>query len=92
MMLSIVSLFVFYLLFYNECYIDADKLAHVVYEPGSNALKEIAAEFGQDILDDNSSEGMKTIDRKKLGAIVFNDAMAMSVRIIFSCIHSPCLK
>eukprot|EP00581_Thalassiosira_minuscula_P018733 CAMPEP_0183714088 /NCGR_PEP_ID=MMETSP0737-20130205/8758_1 /TAXON_ID=385413 /ORGANISM="Thalassiosira miniscula, Strain CCMP1093" /LENGTH=346 /DNA_ID=CAMNT_0025942993 /DNA_START=39 /DNA_END=1079 /DNA_ORIENTATION=+ len=52
--------------------IDADKLAHVVYEPGSKALEEIASEFGKDILDDGH------IDRKKLGAIVFSDAESMS--------------
>ncbi|KAL9188948.1 hypothetical protein ACHAXT_011438 [Thalassiosira profunda] len=55
--------------------IDADKLAHVVYEPGSKALQEIVSEFGQDIVDE-SSNGL--IDRKKLGAIVFSDAKAMS--------------
>jgi len=53
--------------------IDADKLAHVVYEPGSKALDEIAEEFGKDVLDDNAQ-----IDRKKLGAIVFSDANSMS--------------
>ena len=58
---------------------DADKLAHVVYEPGSKALQEIVSEFGQDIVD-KSSNGL--IDRKKLGAIVFSDANAMSVRAL----------
>ena len=58
------------------CTIDADKLAHVVYEPGSKALEEIRDEFGKDILDDIDNT---QIDRKKLGAIVFNDATSMSV-------------
>ena len=55
---------------------DADKLAHVVYEPGSKALEEISKEFGKDILDDADNT---QIDRKKLGAIVFSDAASMSV-------------
>lgn len=55
--------------------IDADKLAHVVYEPGSKSLEEIVTEFGEDILDDSDSS---QIDRKKLGAIVFSDAKSMS--------------
>ncbi|KAL7541795.1 hypothetical protein ACHAXR_011222 [Thalassiosira sp. AJA248-18] len=55
--------------------IDADKLAHVVYEPGSQALEEIITEFGKDILDDSDNT---QIDRKKLGAIVFSDAASMS--------------
>jgi len=56
--------------------IDADKLAHQVYEPGSKALEEISTEFGKDILDDSIANAQ--IDRKKLGAIVFNDAKSMS--------------
>jgi len=49
-------------------------LAHGVYEPGSQSLKDIVAEFGQDILSNDA-----TIDRKKLGAIVFSDNNAMTV-------------
>jgi dephospho-CoA kinase len=56
--------------------IDADKLAHCVYEPGSQSLQEIVAEFGNDIL--LSSSGKAEIDRQKLGAIVFSDPNAMS--------------
>lgn len=57
--------------------IDADKLAHEVYEPGSKALEEISTEFGKDILEDDSIANAQ-IDRKKLGAIVFSDAKSMS--------------
>jgi len=57
--------------------IDADLLAHEVYEPGSKALEEIAMEFGKDILEDDSIANAQ-IDRKKLGAIVFSDAESMS--------------
>ena len=65
---------------------DADKLAHVVYEPGSKALEEISKEFGKDILDDADNT---QIDRKKLGAIVFSDAASMSVSYLdfMHCVH-----
>ena len=60
--------------------IDADKLAHCVYEPGSQSLQEIVAEFGNDILlsCDPSNDLKAEIDRQKLGAIVFSDPNAMS--------------
>ena len=48
--------------------IDADLLAREVVEPGEAALAEIAAEFGPGVL---QADG--TLDRKKLGAIVFGD-------------------
>ena len=39
-------------------------------------MKDIVAEFGDDILSSDA-----TIDRKKLGAIVFSDRNAMSVSL-----------
>ena len=48
--------------------IDADQLARDVVAPGEPALAEIVHEFG----DVRNADG--TLDRKKLGAIVFNDA------------------
>jgi dephospho-CoA kinase len=48
--------------------IDADLLAREVVEPGEPALAQIAAEFGPEVL---QADG--TIDRKKLGAVVFAD-------------------
>jgi dephospho-CoA kinase len=47
--------------------IDADQLARDVVAPGESALAEIVREFG----DVRNPDG--TLDRKKLGAIVFND-------------------
>jgi dephospho-CoA kinase len=47
--------------------IDADQLARDVVAPGEPALAEIVREFG----DVRNADG--TLDRKKLGAIVFND-------------------
>jgi dephospho-CoA kinase len=48
--------------------IDFDELAHRVEEPGRPAWREIVRHFGPGIL--NADE---TIDRRKLGAIVFAD-------------------
>ena len=48
--------------------IDADQLAREVVAPGEPALAEIVREFG----DVRNADG--TLDRKKLGAIVFSDA------------------
>ncbi len=50
--------------------IDADKIAREVVKPGSDAWKEIVKSFGKEIL--NKDE---TINRKKLGAIVFKDPL-----------------
>jgi dephospho-CoA kinase len=46
--------------------IDADKVGHEIYLPGKEAWQQVIAEFGHDIL-----AADQTIDRKKLGAIVF---------------------
>lgn len=48
--------------------IDADEIARIVVEPGEPAWKEIAGEFGKDILDPNGA-----INRKRLADIVFSD-------------------
>ncbi len=48
---------------------DADKIAHAVMEPGREAYRDIVGEFGEEIL-----AADKTIDRAKLGAVVFADA------------------
>ena len=49
--------------------IDADQLARDVVAPGEPALVEIAREFGPEVLQPDG-----TLDRKRLGAIVFRDA------------------
>ncbi len=46
--------------------IDADKVGHEIYLPGKEAWRQMTATFGQDILAED-----KTVNRKKLGAIVF---------------------
>lgn len=48
--------------------VDADQLARDVVEPGSPALAEITARFGDDVIGEDGR-----LDRQKLGEIVFND-------------------
>jgi len=52
--------------------IDADRVGHDVYAPGTEGWKRVAEAFGPDIV---ASDG--SIDRKKLGAIVFADPAAL---------------
>ena len=47
---------------------DADRVAHSVMEPGGPAYQDIVREFGEGVLAPDAS-----IDRQKLGAIVFGD-------------------
>lgn len=56
-------------------HLDADSIAHSVYSPGSQAVKDVVEEFGPGILLDNSED---TIDRKALGKIVFAERSAMA--------------
>jgi dephospho-CoA kinase len=51
--------------------VDADAIAREVVEPGSPALDEIAARFGQDVINEDGS-----LYRKRLGEIVFADREA----------------
>lgn len=50
---------------------DADKIARAVVQPGTSALAEIVAAFGQSVL---APDG--TLDRPRLGSLVFADAEA----------------
>ena len=51
--------------------IDADKIGHEVFKPNTEAWREVVAAFGKQIITANS-----TIDRKKLGTIVFGNPEA----------------
>jgi dephospho-CoA kinase len=51
--------------------IDADRVAREVVEPGSPVLAQVAAQFGQAVLQPDGS-----LNRKQLGEIVFADAEA----------------
>lgn len=48
--------------------VDADIIARQVVEPGTPALAKIVSSFGPEILQPDG-----TLDRKKLGAVIFND-------------------
>lgn len=48
--------------------IDSDLIAHQIMEIGQNGYKAVVDYFGTDILNDD-----QTINRRKLGGIVFND-------------------
>ena len=60
--------------------IDADRIVHELLEPDQDAWREIIEHFGQDV---QRSDG--TIDRRKLGAIVFGDREERSW--LNACIH-----
>ena len=53
--------------------LDADKVGHQAYQPGTETWKELVAAFGEDIVAPDS-----TIDRRRLGAIVFADPEALA--------------
>ncbi|MBX3025732.1 dephospho-CoA kinase [bacterium] len=53
--------------------IDADRVGHEVYAPGTPGFDQVVAAFGKDIV---GADG--AIDRKRLGAIVFGDAAALA--------------
>jgi dephospho-CoA kinase len=53
--------------------IDADKVGHEAFQPGTEAWREVVATFGRDILTPQGE-----IDRKKLGAIVFDNPAALA--------------
>ena len=52
--------------------IDADKVGHEAYKPGSPIWQEVLDAFGEGILRVDGG-----IDRKQLGSIVFNDPQAL---------------
>lgn len=55
-----------------EKYIDADALVHQLYLSGRPIAREVAEAFGAEVMAEDGS-----VDRKALGALVFQDADAM---------------
>ena len=51
--------------------VDADKIGHFVYRPGSEGFRAVVEAFGREVV---AADG--TIDRARLGAIVFSDPEA----------------
>jgi dephospho-CoA kinase len=64
--------------------LDADKIAHRMFEPGGAAYDGVVAEFGSGIL---TTDGR--VDRTKLGAIVFADTARMAR--LNAIVHPPVL-
>ncbi|KAI8580710.1 hypothetical protein K450DRAFT_235587 [Umbelopsis ramanniana AG] len=64
----------------NVPIIDADLIARQVVEPGRRAYKLIRKHFGDEVL---NADG--TIDRPKLGAIIFGDSDKR--KVLNSCVH-----
>ncbi|GGW93638.1 dephospho-CoA kinase [Streptomyces chryseus] len=58
---------------YGAVLIDADKIAREVVEPATPGLAAVVEAFGQDVL---AADG--TLDRPKLGSIVFADASRLA--------------
>ncbi|MFI8823158.1 dephospho-CoA kinase [Streptomyces sp. NPDC053431] len=58
---------------YGAVLIDADRIAREVVEPGTPGLAAVVEEFGPEVL---TPEG--TLDRPKLGSIVFNDPQRLA--------------
>ncbi|MBM3945015.1 MAG: dephospho-CoA kinase [SAR202 cluster bacterium] len=52
--------------------IDADRVGHEAYLPGTSGWRDVTAAFGKDILTPSGE-----VDRKKLGAVVFGDPKAL---------------
>ena len=52
--------------------LDSDKVGHDVYRPGTDGFRQVTEAFGRDIV---AADG--TIDRRKLGARVFDDPEAL---------------
>ena len=58
---------------YGAKVIDADKVAHEVFNPGTEGLQKVVETFGEGVLN-----SLGEIDRKKLGEIVFSNPTALS--------------
>lgn len=54
--------------------IDADLVARLVVEPGSDTLAQIAQAFGPDVIREDG-----TMDRPKVGEIIFNDPASRKI-------------
>jgi len=64
--------------------IDADRVAHELYVPGGELVRELAGAFGDGILDSRGG-----IDRARLGEIVFGDPAARET--LNRIVHPPLL-
>jgi dephospho-CoA kinase len=51
--------------------IDADRVVHKLMEPGGTIYGPVVEAFGEEILAEPDAQGVRAIDRRKLGALVF---------------------
>ncbi|MCA1647025.1 MAG: dephospho-CoA kinase [Chloroflexi bacterium] len=58
---------------YGADYVDADRLVHLLYAPGTPETLAIAERFGRDLLREDG-----TIDRRRLGDVVLADRAALA--------------
>ena len=58
---------------FGACVLEADKIGHLVMEPGERCYEEIVCLFGKEILKND-----KTIDRKKVSDVVFSNGEMLS--------------
>lgn len=65
--------------------IDADRLVHVALKPEGAAYRQVVSAFGPAILDRDGA-----IDRKKLGALVFDDPAALAK--LEALVHPPVIE
>ena len=65
--------------------IDADQVAHAVISPDGAAYSSVVAAFGDEIVADDG-----TIDRQRLGGIVFSDPAAL--RRLEALVHPPVIE
>lgn len=63
--------------------IDADQIARQVVEPGSHCLEQLAQQFGDSMVRPDG-----TLDRKRLGNLVFSDREALQQ---LNAIMNPCI-
>jgi dephospho-CoA kinase len=69
--------------------IDADRVVHRLMEPGGTIYGPVVEAFGKDILGESDAQGNRTIDRRKLGALVF--AEPVQLRRLEQISH-PCVR
>ncbi|NYB75201.1 dephospho-CoA kinase [Sedimentibacter hydroxybenzoicus DSM 7310] len=69
--------------------IDSDKIVHEGYEVNSHLYKKVTEVFGKQILNEDC-----TINRQKLGKIVFNDTEKLNIlnKIVHSYVHAEINK
>lgn len=53
--------------------IDADTIVHKLMQPDGTIYGPVLEVFGEDILDEPDAQGVRLLNRRKLGAIVFAD-------------------